>query len=458
MKVIHLPYCFYPDPVGGTEVYVAALAHELQARGVDVVIAAPGENNASYVHDGLWVHRFQVMQTVADVRDLYDDGDAAAADAFAGIMEDECPDVVHLHAFTRGVSVRLVHQVKRRGIPVIFTYHTPTVSCQRGTLMRWGTEVCDGVLHRHTCASCTLHSLGVSKSLSIALGRLPSRVGSFVASAGLSGGPWTALRMTDLVRLRHAAFQTLMGEVAHIVVLCRWTKALLLRNGIPVEKITVSRHGLPQMFATGDREREPPYTGLGALRISYLGRLDPTKGPDILIQAVRSLPEASLQLHLHGIVQGASGTSYLHQLKRLAGGDPRIAFLPAVPSAQVKSLLKDYHLLAVPSRWLETGPLVVLEAFAAGIPVIGSNLGGIAELVEHGVNGLLVEPNSPEAWCEALRRLSQSPELLVQLQAGIRPPRRMDSVAEEMLGLYRRVLQEKIVEYRDPEPVQKFNA
>jgi glycosyltransferase involved in cell wall biosynthesis len=82
---------------------------------------------------------------------------------------------------------------------------------------------------------------------------------------------------------------------------------------------------------------------------------------------------------------------------------------------------------------------VVLEAFAAGIPVLGSDLGGIAELVEHEVDGLLVEPASPEAWGGALRRVLDDPDLLTRLRRGVRPPRRMGQVAEEMLAVYHRL-------------------
>ena len=96
-------------------------------------------------------------------------------------------------------------------------------------------------------------------------------------------------------------------------------------------------------------------------------------------------------------------------------------------------------MLAVPSQWLETGPIVVLEAFAAGIPVAGSNLGGIPELVEHGVNGLLIDPASPANWAAALRSLSQDPDLLATLRSRIRPPRTMRDAAAELNAIYSQV-------------------
>jgi glycosyltransferase involved in cell wall biosynthesis len=443
MKVMHVPFCFHPDPVGGTEVYVASLAWHLQKKDVQVVVAAPGERESVYMHEVLSVRRFAVARTVTDLRDLYGEGDAQASHAFGRILDYERPDVVHLHAFTRGVSVRLLGEAKRRGIPTIFTYHTPTVSCQRGTLMRWGTEVCDGRLDVSTCARCTLHSLGLSKVSSTVVGSLPMTIGRLLGAARLSGGCWTALRMTELVQLRQSAFRALLDEVDHVIALCQWAKDLLLRNGIPEAKITVSHHGLPQRLANCDRNTEVSPLTHGPLRIAYLGRLDPIKGPDLLIRALRLLPEVPVELHLCGVVQGAAGAAYLQQLKALAIGDARIAFLPAVSSDRIVSLLRDYHLLAVPSRGLETGPLVVLEAFAAGIPVMGSNLGGIAELVEHDVNGLLVAPDSQEAWGQGLKKLCEDRNRLIRLRAGIRPPRSMSVVAEEMLVLYRTLLHAK---------------
>jgi glycosyltransferase involved in cell wall biosynthesis len=439
IKTVHVPYCFHPDPIGGTEVYVQNLARHLRDRNVQVVVAAPGEHDAVYVHDRLPVRRFAVGQA-HDLRDLYGAGDSIAAAAFGSILDDEVPDLVHLHAFTRGVSLRLVREAKRRDLPVVFTYHTPTVSCQRGTLLRWGSEVCDGVLDLHRCAQCTLHGLGMSKFASWAVGNLPPQAGRLAGHADLAGGVWTALRMTELVQLRQAAFRALMDEVDHIVVLCRWTEELLLHNGIPTDKITVSRHGLAQSFVEDIQRVEAVPLDQVPLRIAFLGRLDPTKGPDILIRALRASPELPVELHLYGIAQGTAGTVYQRQLESLAGGDPRISFLPPVASDQVIPLLRRYHLLAVPSRILETGPLVVLEAFAASVPVLGSNLGGVGELVEHDVNGLLTQPDSPQAWAQALSRLAGDRRLLARLKTGILPPRGMGQVTEELLMLYESIL------------------
>ncbi|MBH8561047.1 glycosyltransferase family 4 protein [Nostoc sp. CENA67] len=433
MKVIQVPFCFYPDPVGGTEVYVDALSRNLQQQGVEVLVAAPGEVNQSYQYNQLPVRRFAVSPKVENLREIYGEGDRQAALEFSRILEAEQPDLVHLHAFTSGVSLRLVQAAKKRQIPVVFTYHTPTVSCQRGTMMRWGTEICDGKVDLQTCAQCTLQGLGLNLTSAKAIGSLPPQIGRWLGNLNLQGGAWTALRMTELVSLRHTVLQALLSEVDHIVAVCNWVRDVLLVNHVPSDKITVIRQGLCQDLPKKADHSHNCTTPI--LKIAFLGRLDPTKGIDILIQALQAVPELPISLDIYGIARGANDP-YQQELHNLALKDPRISFKAPVATTQVTATLANYDLLAVPSQWLETGPLVVLEAFATQVPVIGSDLGGIAELVESEVNGILVEPASVVAWSQALQRLCQNRDLLMQLKAGIRQPQTMATVAQEMEKIY----------------------
>jgi glycosyltransferase involved in cell wall biosynthesis len=437
MKVAHVPFCFHPDPVGGTEVYVESLARAQRQHGVSALVAAPGQQSDHYEHDGLPVRRFGVQPAVRDLQELYGHGDAQAASAFGRILDEERPDVVHLHAMTRAVSLRLVREAAARGIGVVFTYHTPTVSCQRGTLMRWGREVCDGRLDRKTCSACALHGLGLPRGASQALAHVPPVVGRALGRVGASGGVWTALRTTGLIERHHAAVRTLFAEVHQIVVLCDWTRDVLLRNGVPAEKITLSRHGIAR--AGGAWPEGRPEASSRPLRVAFLGRLDPTKGPDTLIRAVQALPGRSVEVDLYGLTEVNGTGRYLAELRRLADGDPRIRLLPALPHAEMVRHLPSYHVVAVPSRLLETGPLVVLEAFAAGVPVIGSRLGGIAELICDGVDGILVEAEPVAAWTEGIQRLDEDHAMLERLRRGVRPPRMMDDVADDMMTIYRRL-------------------
>jgi glycosyltransferase involved in cell wall biosynthesis len=175
------------------------------------------------------------------------------------------------------------------------------------------------------------------------------------------------------------------------------------------------------------------------LRLGYFGRLDPTKGVDIVVEAVRGMPDAPVRLDIFGIRQPGSD-AYAAKLEHTAAGDPRIVFRPTVPSAAVGEAMARCDLVVVPSRGLETGPLVVLEAFSAGTPVLGARLGGIAELVTHQVDGVLVPPDDPAAWASAIAALAAAPQRIAELRARIHPPRSMDDVARDMSRLYRTLL------------------
>jgi len=431
VKVAHVPFCFRPDAVGGTEVYVEGLAREQTKLGDDVVIAAPAPATAAYAIDGLQVRRFATGSSVR-LETLYGAGDRAASSHFGSLLDRERPDVVHLHALTSAVSIRLVDEAHLRGKPVVFTYHTPTVSCARGTLLRDGQEVCDGTLTVQRCSACTLQGLGVGRLGSAVLSRMPAHVGKACGALGLAGSLWTGVQYTHLLGMQQASFRELLSRVERVVVLCNWARDVLIRNGLAEQKVTVCRHGLVDW---GD-PRPLTVRAPDVLRVAFLGRLHPTKGADVLIRAVRALEDVKIELHVFGIEQGTADTDYARELGMLARDDPRIRFHAAVPSQQVIDLLRHFDVLAVPSRWLETGPLVVLEAFAAGIPVVGSNLGGIAELVTDGVDGVLVEPDYSEEWAQALAWLARNSGALASLRDGVQPPRRMSVVASEMRTVY----------------------
>jgi glycosyltransferase involved in cell wall biosynthesis len=434
MRIVHVPFCFRPDPVGGTEVYVEALAHEQLARGMHVVVAAPGPKNAAYVLDGLEVRRFATAPHVG-LTTLYGAGDSVASGEFARVLDDEKPDIVHLHALTSAVSIRLVDEARRHGAGVVFTYHTPTVSCQRGTLLWRGREVCDGALRVQRCAQCALEGLGAGRLGSAVLSKVPSAVGRFCDELGLGDSSFlTGVRFSHLLETQHAAWRALMSRVQRVVVLCGWTRDVLVRNGVADEKIVISRHGLPGWLGEPTTKRaEGPRAG--RLRVAFLGRLHPTKGPDVLIQAIKRLTGASIELHVFGIEQRGDA-EYADSLHRLAAGDRRIVFHQEIPATRVVNVLMEFDVLAVPSQWLETGPLVVLEAFAAQTPVVGSRLGGIAELVQDGIDGILVRHDSIEEWARTLIMLAQNPATVRRLRDGVRPPQRMSAVSDEMQTVY----------------------
>jgi glycosyltransferase involved in cell wall biosynthesis len=440
MKVLHVTYAFAPDPMGGTEVYVADLCRRLETRGIRAVIAAPGRDADAYEIDGLSVCRFPFTAHPDTLDTLYGAGDQAAADAFEAVLDAERPDLIHQHALSPACSGELVARAERRGLPVVFTYHTPTVSCQRGTLLRWGTEICDGRLDFRQCTACTLHSFGLNRTVSRMLASTPEAIGDAVGQAGLSGGGWTALRLSALMRRRHEEITRVLASADRVVVLADWARQVLRTNGVPDNRVLLAPHGVAHAAARPERTA----WDAGNIRLAYFGRLDVHKGTALVIAALRALPDAPITLDVFGITQSDADRQALGRVRDLARGDDRIRFLPPIAHAGVATSLSAFDAVVVPSQLLETGPLVVLEAFAAGVPVIGSALGGIVEKVRHDVDGWLVSPHdSPDAWREALARCDRDRALLPRLRQGIVPPRSLDDAADEMYELYRAVLDER---------------
>ncbi len=173
---------------------------------------------------------------------------------------------------------------------------------------------------------------------------------------------------------------------------------------------------------------------VGALRIGFVGRLEPYKGPHVLLHAMAALPK---DVPLRLIVAG-SGTEppYLRMLEELAAGDERIEFLGPISHDDLPDFLKSIDVLAVPSNYMETGPLVVLEAYAFGIPVMGANIGGIAERIRDGVDGWLLPFNDSGAWAKAMRDVAFDRAKLQRLAANIGVARTMSDVASEMAAIY----------------------
>jgi glycosyltransferase involved in cell wall biosynthesis len=327
------------------------------------------------------------------------------------------------------------------GRPLVFTYHTPTVSCVRATLLRWGREVCDGRLDAGTCSACLLDAHGVFAGM----GRVVSAVGTVVGGGlevvGAAGGVFTALRMPGLVRRQHGALRRLFEIADAIVAPAPWVRDLLLANGVAGERIVLSRHGVtPTAFAASNRRVDH-----SRLALAHLGRVDAAKGTRLLLDAMRTCPEAPIELDIYGVSQGDGSRNLLEQLEAQGRSDARVRFLPPVPHDRVVATLGAYDAVAVPSQGLETGPLVVLEAFAAGVPVIGSDLGGIAEKIQHGVDGLLVRPfDSPARWAEVLSRAAADLPALRALGRNVRQPRSTEAVADEMLTVYERVMHDQM--------------
>jgi glycosyltransferase involved in cell wall biosynthesis len=430
--VLHVPFTYFPDASGGTEVYVHGLATRLGAFGYRAFVAAPGATGASYEHDGVPVRRFTTDRRPR-LELAYGEPDDIAAAAFTRVLDEIRPDVVHLHARTSAISEKLVDAARAAGARVVFTYHTPTVSCARGTMMEFGETPCDGRVEKYRCVACALAANGAPEGFARLAASLPET--ALATLSRMERLPWrlSALRVPGLIAAQRERLLRFMSKLDHVVAVCDWVRGVLLANGVPSERITLSRQGVDG----GSTGETPPraWRRDGPLRIAFFGRIDRAKGPDLLGEALKLAADAKVEVDIFAIRQSGSDRDW-SRLEDFARGDSRLTVRAAVASGEVRATMAGYDLIAIPSRGLETGPLVALDAFQAGVPILGAKLGGIAELVRDDVDGVLVKPDDARAWADAVARLASNPSVVEDMRANIRPPRTMAEAANDMAGLY----------------------
>ncbi|MEQ1730746.1 MAG: glycosyltransferase, partial [Vicinamibacterales bacterium] len=413
MRVLLCAPWYFPDSTGGTEVYVRGLARELQLAGVTVAIAAPATDGgpAQYDYDGVPVHRFVAPESAQAEIDINPQEPAG----FAALLDAWAPTVVDLHSLASGLGLAHLRAARGRGAATISTLHLPGIICARGGFMRYGVSPCSGDLGREPCTACRLDAQGVPPSIGRLLGQLPGSLARRDALTHLPGAARRALAAAGQDARRRDWLHLVADASDRIVAPSAWLVDVLLRNDIAPEKVVLCRQGVDVARPTPARDRTR-----GPLRVGFLGRHDPQKGLGLLIDAVRQLPATvACELHAWGIAHSAGERRYLQSLAARADGDPRI--LLHTDGATPAEVYARIDVLAVPSFSFETGPLVVLEAQAAGLPVVGSDLGGIAERVTDGLNGLLVPPGNAEAWSHAIMRLASDEALLASLRPTTAP-------------------------------------
>jgi glycosyltransferase involved in cell wall biosynthesis len=159
------------------------------------------------------------------------------------------------------------------------------------------------------------------------------------------------------------------------------------------------------------------------------------KGVDLLVDAWGMLRgPVERQLVIYG--SDAGEDRYGHELRQQIAELRDIEWKQPVDRRAVWKVLANLDVVVVPSRWVENSPNTILEAQAAGVVVVGTNLGGVAELIRQEENGLLFEPDSAEDLAAQLQRLLDEPELLRQLQRTQLPFQTFTTEIDRIESLY----------------------
>ena len=444
MRILFTTHQFFPESRAGVEIVTLGLARELKARGHEPLVLAakrtgphsdllPGEPE-DYEFDSIPVRRIgrpeEGLTRPYGLNYRNDD----MAEKTREYLREVGPDLVHaMHI--QGLSASVLPVFKEFGLPTVFTAADFWTVCPVVDLRRHDGVMCEGPDVSH-CVRCI-----ASRSTDPRLQKVARLVpGAFTRAAGLaSRTPLSRfsfpLRQIEAVGERPAYIRDRMNSVDLILAYTHLTRDLLVANGIGRGKISVSPYGIDTSHvARASTQRRPSAT----LRFGFVGTLAPHKGPDLLVRAFKMLPPGvDATLSINGSEKGYE--TYAAGLRVLAANDGRVSFPGPFSREELGSVLANLDVLVVPSRWYENAPGVIFEAFAAGMPVISTDLGGMSEFVKPGKNGLLFALDDAEDLAGQLRAPIEDRGLLDRLRAGIEPVKTVGEYADELIALYDRL-------------------
>lgn len=265
------------------------------------------------------------------------------------------PDVVHVHNTLPLISPSVYWACATAGVPVVQTLHNFRLACPQAMFLRNG-EVCERCI-----------------------GRTPWP--ALVHGCYRNSRPQTAVVVGMLTM--HRALRTYETKVSRYIALNEFCRAKFIQSGLPADRIMVK----PNFVDIAPDADPQPRHGL-----LFVGRLAPEKGIAALSAAWSGCADVTT-LRVAGTGPDA------HLLAALPG----LAMLGLQTTEQVRDEMRGATALVLPSIWYENFPRTLVEAFGTGLPVITSRIGALAELVEHGVTGLLCEPGDATDLARAMR-------------------------------------------------------
>lgn len=435
MKLLYLSNGYPPLQHAGTEIYTAGIASAFARAGHDVEVVCTGDwaageqsfNGVTRDSDGpvrLTRMHLNWAKGSDPNRSLFDNPQVEAA--LDDYLSRTSVDLAHVTScYTLSASV--LRALKRHRLPLAVTLTDFWFLCPRVTLLRSDLSLCSGRTTEWECLRCMLSDARPY--------RLLARILPAAAPARLL--PWVSRRawlnrrrglrgMALDMGARKTTLPSLL-ELADVLIAPSHFLAEMFRaNGVGRD-IRVLPYGHDLSWSRNIMQR--PATG--PLTVGYIGQIRPAKGLHVVADALSQLDAAlPLRVDVWGDVE--QEPDYVRTLPALGADHPPLRFRGRFTRAQLADVFNEVDVLVVPSLWYENNPLVIAEAFAAGRPVIASQIGSLTETVTHGSNGLLFAPGDARGLAECLRRLAVDRELLGRLRAGIPP---VKTVEEEVAAL-----------------------
>lgn len=398
MNILHITKYCHIESVGGTERFLLDLLYELDAlQHKNILGWLTLKTDQKVLSQGLQVA--PLPGTLMRV----DPPNPALVPAVKSLIGDFNPDIIHFHTFGRSEAA-IARFAREEGIPYVFTYHSPGWTCRREDLMAFNRPTpCDGEACTFRCSACKIHER---------LRVIPVWLAWLATLASIPFSLFSARKPQSSVRRRTAfladtfAFRRDLRsflKVCSVVFSCaEWSIPLLLRNGTEEKVLRYCPQGVSSEMVEICKEADQQRSAKKEFTIGYVGRIVPVKGVDILVGAFRSLHAEDARLRIYGWPEVVPKSAFYDQIKRAADEDARITLVPRLTMTEMMKQYADIDLLCIPSISLETGPLVLFEAFQRGIPVFASDRIGQMQLLQE--RGEVVEPNTVEGWHLALQQ------------------------------------------------------
>ncbi len=365
MKILLVNKFLYPN--GGSERYLFDLAEILRAKGHQVeffgmddprnIVETPKEKLVKNID----FHKNSLSTLLYPFKIIYS---SEARHKIRRIIREFRPDLVHLNNYNFQITPSIIYELKKHKIPVVQTLHDPVLVCPSHLLynVRTGSicEKCKGRKYRNCMLTQCIHG-----SL------FRSVLGMF------EGYLYYKLKTYDYIEKFICPSQFLADK--------------LIDFGVRKEKLTVIPNFIHSMHYS-DRPRERNY-------FLYFGRISREKGMVTLVSAVKALP---------GIQFVFAGSGPLENMLQGIDNGRWVGFKQG---EELRDLIRGSIATIYPSEWYENSPLSILESFGLGVPVIGSNIGGIPELIKDQFNGLLFEPQNIADLVDKIKYLDERKEL-----------------------------------------------
>lgn len=314
------------------------------------------------------------------------------------LLEKESFDLLHVTHPMR--MTPLMFAAKEKKVPYVLTLTDFYIVCHRIVLLNTNNKICFGPEGGQKCLEqCPLLMWGNNYFLE-----------------------------------RKAHAQEILSGAAQVVAPSNFVKNLVLQE-FPGTTIKVIPHDVN--FKPVSRNNKFYYPD-SAITFGFMGVLGPYKGVHVLIEAFKGLEDTNCRLKIHG---APYSRQYEEKLKIMAGGDKRIEFKGAYTlEKDAANILNNIDVLCVPSLSHESFGLVIQEALAGGVPVVGARRGGIPENIKDGVNGFIFEPSKVDELRQIMEKIIKDPTILNAFKKEIIPPPELKREAQEYEQIYRRAV------------------